>query len=177
MASFLTIAVIAIVVVIAAILIYASTKPDNFHVERSISIKAAPENIFPFINDFHQWTAWTPYDKDPAMKKTYSGNASGKGAHYAWEGNKAVGKGEITITDTAPPNTLVLDLHMIKPFEARNVATFKINASGDATTVTWSIDDKHTLMLKTVSLFMDLDKTIGKDFEVGLARLKAIAEK
>jgi hypothetical protein len=177
MLSFIAIAAIAIVVLVAVILIYASTKPDTFHVERSINIKASPEKIFPFINDFHLWDAWTPYNKDPAMKKTYSGNDSGKGAHYAWEGNKEVGKGDITIIDTTPPSKLVFDLHMIKPFKGRNVAAISLNVSGDSTNVTWSLDDKHNLMLKTVALFINLDNTIGKDFEVGLTRLKAIAEK
>jgi uncharacterized protein YndB with AHSA1/START domain len=166
----------AIVLSIAALLLYASTKPDTLHVERSIHILASPEKIFPFINDFHLWDAWTPYNKDPAMKKNYSGNDSGKGARYAWEGNKEVGKGEITIVDTVPPNKLVFDLHMIRPFEGRNVATFSLTSSGDATQVTWGLDDKHNLLLKTVTLFVNLDKVIGKDFEVGLARLKTVVE-
>jgi hypothetical protein len=84
MLTLITTSLIAIVLIVAAILIYASTKPDTFHVERSISIKALPEKIFPFINDFHLWDAWIPYNKDPVMKKTYSSNHSGKGAHFAW---------------------------------------------------------------------------------------------
>jgi uncharacterized protein YndB with AHSA1/START domain len=170
-------AAIAIAVLIAVLLLYASTKPDTFHVERSVHINASPEKIFPLINDFHLWDAWTPYNKDPAMKKTYSGSNSGKGAHYAWEGNKQVGQGEITITNTTPPSQLVFDLHMIKPFEGRNVATFTLTESGNTTQVTWCIDDKHKLMQKTIALFVNLDNVIGKDFEVGLARLKAVAEK
>jgi hypothetical protein len=173
----LVLIIAVIVVIIAAILIYASTRPDTLHVERSISIMASPEKVFPFINDFRQWDAWTPFNKDPAMKKTYSGNASGKGAAYAWEGNKEVGQGEIAITESSPPARIVFDLHMMKPFEGRNVATFTFNASGDSTKVTWSLDDKPKLIAKVIGLFCNLDQMIGKDFEVGLARLKAIAEK
>lgn len=168
---------IVIVVLIAAILIYASTKPDEFHVERSINIKAAPDKIFPFINDFHQWNAWTPFNKDPAMKKIYSANTIGKGAHYAWEGNKEVGQGEITITDTTPPKVIEMELHMIKPFEGRNHVVFSIEAAGDSTKVTWALEDQHTYFLKLLSIFLNLDKMIGGDFEVGLAKLKAVAEK
>jgi hypothetical protein len=168
---------IAILVLVAAILTFASTKPDTFHVERSINIKAAREIIFPFINDFRLCDAWTPYDKDPALKKAYSGSASGKGVRYAWEGNKEAGKGEIIISDTMPPNKLLFELHMIEPFEGRNVAAISLDAVGNSTNVTWSLDDKHDLKLKTLSLFLNLDNTIGKDFEVGLARLKAIAER
>ncbi len=89
----LKIIVLVIVILLAIILVYAATRPDELHVERTISIKAPPEKIFALINDFRQWDGWTPYNKDPAMKKTYSGSASGKGAVYAWEGNSEVGQG------------------------------------------------------------------------------------
>ncbi len=168
---------IAVAVLIAALLVYASTRPGAIHVERSIRISAPAEKIFPLINDFRLWEAWTPYDKDPAMKKAYSGSESGPGAHYGWEGDKQVGKGEITITQTTPPHRLVFDLHMIEPFEARNVATMSLDADGDATRVTWGLDARHNLMMKAVALFMDLDKVIGKDFELGLSRLKVAVER
>lgn len=111
------------------------------------------------------------------MKKTYSANPSGKGAMYAWAGNKEVGRGEITITDTTPPKEVVFSLHMIEPFEGRNHVVFSLDAKGDATTVTWMLEDKHTYFMKVMSLFLNLDKMIGGDFEVGLAKLKAVAEK
>jgi uncharacterized protein YndB with AHSA1/START domain len=173
----LKIIVLIIVVAVALILIYAATKPDTLHVERAINIKASPEKLFPLINDFHQWDAWTPYNKDPAMKKTYSGSTSGKGALYAWEGNKEVGQGEITITDSTPPREIVMALHMIKPFEGRNHVVFSLDANGDSTTVTWTLEDRHTYFMKVMSLFLNLDKMIGGDFEVGLAKLKTVAEK
>ncbi len=168
---------IAVVVIIAAILIYATTKPDTFHVERSISIKAAPEKIFAIINDFHLWNEWTPYDRDPAMKKTYGGSATGKGATYAWEGNSDVGQGDIAITDTSPPNKVVLELHMIKPFEARNEVVFTLNPTGDSTNVTWGMDGKNNLISKVMGLFFSMDNMIGKDFEAGLAKMKTVAER
>lgn len=168
----------AVVVAIAALLLYASTKPDTFHVERSVLIKATPEAIFPHINDLHQWDAWTPYNKDPAMTKTHSGSPAGVGARYAWEGDKRVGKGEISIRETQPPHKLVFDLHMIKPFEGRNVAGFTLvpQSDGSTTRVTWSLDDKHTLMHKTMSIFLNLDNMIGRDFAQGLAQLKTLME-
>ena len=168
---------ITIFVLILGVLIYAATRPDAFHVERAISIMAPPEKIFALINDFRQWDGWTPYNKDPAMKKTYSGSASGKGAAYAWEGNSEVGKGEISITDATPSSRIAFDLHMIKPFEARNVVVFTLKASGDSTEVMWGMDGRQNLIAKVMGLFFDMDRMVGKDFETGLARLKAIAEK
>lgn len=165
------------VLLIAAIFLYAATRPDHLHVERSINIKAPAEKIFPLLNDFHLWNDWTPYNKDPNMKKTFSGSALGVGAHYAWEGNKDVGKGEITIRSSNAPQRIEFDLHMIEPFEGHNLATFTLTPDGDTTKVTWSLDDTQKLMVKVMSLFMDMDKMIGKDFEVGLAQLKVLAEK
>lgn len=168
---------IVVAILITIVLIYAATKPNTFHVERTIDVKAPPEKLFALVNDFHQWEAWSPYNKDPAMKKTFSGSASGKGAMYAWEGNKDVGRGEITITDTTPPKVIEMALHMIEPFEGRNHVVLSFDAKGDTTTVTWALEDQHTYLLKIISTFLNLDRMIGKDFEVGLARLKTAAEK
>jgi uncharacterized protein YndB with AHSA1/START domain len=168
---------IAAVVIVLAILIYAATKPDVFHVERAIDIKASPERLFGLINDFHQWDAWTPYNKDPAMKKTYSAISCGKGATYAWEGNKEVGKGEIAITESEPSSRIAFDLHMITPFEGRNHVVFALKAAGGITTVTWILEDTQSFFVRLVGVFINMDKMIGKDFEVGLAKLKSVAEK
>jgi len=164
-------------VLIAVVVIFAATRADAFHVERIVDIKSAPENIFPLINDFHQWDAWTPYNKDPAMQKTFSGNTSGAGAIYAWQGNKQVGKGSIEITATTPPTRVALDLHMMEPFEAHNKVVFTLNAAGDTTSVTWGMDGRQNFLLKIMGLFFSMDKMVGKDFEVGLLRLKAAVEK
>lgn len=168
---------LVIIGLIAVVLIYAATRPDTFQVERSIEINASPETVYPHIADFRLWQAWTPYDKDPAMKKTYGGAASSKGASYAWEGNKEVGKGDIAITDAAPPGKIEMELHMIEPFEGRNHVVFTLAPHRDATLVTWAIDGKNNFMSKIVCLFMDMNKMIGGDFEKGLGRLKAVVEK
>jgi hypothetical protein len=167
---------ILIALAIAAILLFAATKPDTFHVERSVNIKAPPEKIFPFINDFRQWALWTPYNKDPAMKITYGGNGSGKGATYAWAGDKNVGQGDMSISGATAPNKVVLDLHMIKPFEAHNVVVFTIEVAGDSTNVTWGMDGAIPLISKVIGLFINMDNMIGKDFAAGLAKLKMVAE-
>ncbi len=168
---------IVIVAIIVAILIYAASKPDVTIVERSIVIKATPEKIFALINDFHQWDKWTPYNKDPAMKKTYSANTSGKGAAYAWEGNSAVGKGDISITESEPPARIAFNLHMIKPFEGNNHVVFALKAAGDSTAVSWILEDKQSYFVKILGIFLNIDKMVGRDFEMGLANLKALAEK
>lgn len=173
----LKIIAIVIIVLIAAILIFAATKPDDLHVKRTVWIKAPPEKIFPLINDFHAWGLWTPYNKDPAMKKTYGGAASGVGATYAWDGNKEVGKGSISITESVPNTRIAFNLDMLKPFEGHNKVVINLQASDGGTQVTWALHDKTPYMGKVMSVFMNMDKLIGTDFEVGLANLKTICEK
>ncbi len=172
-----TIAII-VAVLLAGILIFAATRPDTFRVQRSTSIKAPPEKIFPLINDLRGWGAWSPYEKrDPAMKRTFGATAAGKGAVYEWDGNKSVGKGRMEITDTAPPSQIVIKLDFIAPFEAHNVAEFTLNRKGDATNVTWAMYGPARFVSKLMGIFFNVDRMIGKDFEAGLAALKAIAEK
>jgi uncharacterized protein YndB with AHSA1/START domain len=174
------IAVIAVVVAvaIAAILILAAVKPGTFRVERSSSIKAPPEKIFPLINDFHQWGSWSPYEtKDPAMQRTFSGAASGKGAVYAWNGNNNVGSGRMEILDAPAPSKVVIKLDFFKPFEGHNTAEFTMLPQGDTTNVTWLMHGPAPLMSKLIQVFMNMDNMIGKDFAVGLANLKRVTEK
>jgi carbon monoxide dehydrogenase subunit G len=172
--------IIAIVVValIAGVLIFAATKPDIFRVQRAASIKAPPEKIFALINDFHRWDAWSPWEKkDPAMKRTYGGATSGKGAVYAWEGNKDVGQGRMEIAESSPPSKLTLKLDFVKPFEAHNIVAFTLEPRGDATNVTWAMQGDTPYFAKIIHVFINMDDMVGKDFESGLAKLKAAAEK
>jgi uncharacterized protein YndB with AHSA1/START domain len=170
--------VIAIVVLIAVILIFAATKPDTFNVQRAASIKAPPEKIFAVLNDFQKWSTWSPWEKkDPAMKRTFSAATSGKGAKYAWEGNKEVGKGSMEIAESLPPSRLSIKLDFIEPFEGHNIVEFKLEPKGDSTNVSWTMHGPMPFISKVISVFCSMDSMIGKDFEAGLANLKAVAEK
>jgi hypothetical protein len=177
------IVIIAVVVLIAAVLVLAAIKPDKISVQRTTSINAAPDKIFPFINDFNRWRLWSPYEnKDPAMKRTVSGTASGKGAVYEWNGNSQVGKGRIEITEASAPTSVTIKLDMIKPMEGHNIVNFTLEPRGGATQaasteVTWAMRGSCAYTAKLLGLFLDMDKMIGKDFEAGLANLKTLAEK
>jgi len=172
-----TIAII-VVVLIAGVVILAAMKPDSFSVQRAATIKAPPEKVFALINDFKAWGAWSPWEKkDPAMKRTFSATTSGKGAHYAWDGNKDVGQGSMTVTESAPPSKVVLNLDFIKPFEGHNIVEFTLTPQGDATSVNWLMHGPANFMSKIMQVFCSMDRMVGKDFETGLANLKAAAEK
>ncbi|MDI1287094.1 MAG: SRPBCC family protein [Reyranella sp.] len=173
---------VAVAIVVVGILIYAATRPDTFRVQRSTTIKAAPEKIFALINDLHAWAAWSPYEKkDPGMKRTFGGAPSGKDAVYEWDGDKNVGKGRMEITDTTSPSKIVIKLDFFKPFEGHNTAEFTMEPAkgpgGDSTVVTWAMYGPAAFMMKVMGIFMNMDNMIGNDFAAGLANLKAVAEK
>ena len=162
---------------IVGILAFAATRPDDFRVQRSASIKAPPEKIFPFINDFKQWGVWSPYEKiDPEMKRTYGAKTAGQGATYAWDGNKNVGSGSMTIVDSSTQK-LIIKLDFLRPFEAHNIAEFTLVPAGDSTNVTWSMHGPVPYFAKIIHLFMNMDRMVGGQFAEGLASLKAAAEK
>jgi hypothetical protein len=169
---------IGVVVLIGGFIAFAATRPDTFKVERSAIIKAKPEKIFNQINDFHNWVSWSPWEKmDPEMKRTYSGEKKGKGAEYKWEGKKDVGSGGMMITESASPSRIVLNLDFIKPFEAHNIIEFTIEANKDSSRVIWTMSGKNNFISKLISIFISMDKMVGKDFEAGLENLKTVAEK
>lgn len=174
------IAIVAVVlaIAIAIVLILAATKPAMLRVQRSTSIEAPAERIFSLISDFHQWRNWSPYEnKDPAMKRTYSGADSGKGAVYAWDGDKNVGSGRMEILDAPAPSKVVIKLDFFKPFEGHNTAEFTMLPQGDGTHVTWLMHGPANFMSRLIQVFMNLDHMIGRDFEAGLANLKTLTEK
>ena len=178
------VAIVAVVlaIAVAAVFILAAAKPDRFSVRRAATIKAPPEKIFAAISDFHRWTSWSPWEhRDPAMKRTYSGADSGKGAVYAWDGNKNVGSGRMEILDTSAPAKIVIKLDFFTPFEGHNTAEFTMLPQGDAGNVTtnlsWAMHGPASFMSRVMQVFMNLDHMIGKDFEAGLANLKNLAEK
>jgi uncharacterized protein YndB with AHSA1/START domain len=174
---FKTIAIV-VVVLLAALLVFAATRPDTFRVQRATTIKAPPAKIFPLIADFRNWGAWSPWEKlDPAMKRTHSGAASGKGAVYEWEGRGKVGAGRMEITESSPPSKVIIKLDFIKPFEGHNITEFTLEGQGDSTNVTWAMHGPNPYIAKVMQIFFSMDSMVGKDFEAGLASMKAVAEK
>jgi carbon monoxide dehydrogenase subunit G len=169
--------VIVIGVLLAGLLGFAATKPDTFRVERSTSIKAPPDKVLPLISDFRSWRAWSPYENlEPGMKRTLSGPPSGKGAVYAWEGEDKAGAGRMEITEVAPAR-VTIQLDFSKPFQSHNTAQFTTQPEGDATRLTWAMYGPNPYVAKLMQVFFDVDTMVGKDFETGLANLKAAAEK
>jgi uncharacterized protein YndB with AHSA1/START domain len=170
--------VLVLAIVLVAFVGYVATRPDTYRVERSAVVDAPPDVTFDLVNDFRGWDAWSPWNElDPNQKKTYSGPESGEGAVTAWSGNDQVGKGQMTITESAENERVVIDLEFKEPFESKSVTTFRFEPAGeDDTSVSWAMEGESGLVMKVMGIFTDFDGAIGKDFEKGLAALDDAAQ-
>lgn len=170
---------IAVVAIVGLVLIYAATRPDTFHIARTVRIQAPPERIYALIDSLRNFNRWNPFEKkDPNLKGTYGGPDAGPGASYAWAGDK-IGVGQMTIIENAAPTRVTMKLDFIKPFEAHNTADFTLTPAADAsgaTDVTWAMHGPSPYVSKLMEVFVSMDKMVGNDFESGLNDLKTLAE-
>lgn len=169
---------IGLLVAVALLVAYASTRPDQFQASRRVAIAAPPEAIFPLINDLRAFTTWSPFEKkDPNMTRTFSGPSEGPGQRYDWKGNSQIGEGWLEILSATRPSQVDFGLNMVKPMTASHRVTFTLVPDGENTIVTWAIAGRVPLLAKVLHLFIDVDRMCGQDFEAGLASLKAATER
>lgn len=167
---------IALLIIIGLIVVVSLFLPSQLIVERSISINAPTEIVFEQINTLKNWNNWSPWYKlDTAVVQTYFGGEKGKNAGYTWDSkNSDVGKGKLTIVESAPYDSIVTALDFMEQGTA--FGGFKFKKEGEATIVTWYMNCEMGMnpIGKIFGLFMD--GMLGPDFEKGLADLKKVSE-
>jgi hypothetical protein len=166
-----------VVVAIVIVLIIAAMKPDYFSVSRTTRINATPEQIFPLINDLKAFLKWSPFEKDPNVKRTFTGPDYGSGQVYVFNGNRNVGAGDVAILDATPNSRVGMKLKMTRPFACNNDIAFTLSPNGNATDVTWAMSGPQPYMAKVMSTVVNCDKMVGKMFGEGFNKLKALVEK
>jgi uncharacterized protein YndB with AHSA1/START domain len=168
---------LAIVVVCAALTAVVATRPASYRVSRAQTIAAPASTVYAQVADFHQWEKWSPWAKlDPAMKTTFAGPVAAPGSSYAWAGNDKVGEGKMTIVAARPGEMVLIRLEFLKPFASTSSTAFTFASKGSGTETTWTMEGHNNFAGKAFSLFMNMDKMIGSDFEKGLAQLQAVSE-
>jgi len=169
---------VGVVVVILSILVVTiAMQPSEFTVTRAAKFNAPPEKLFAQVNDFHKWSAWSPWAKlDPNMKVSFAGASAGAGATYRWLGNDEVGEGLMTIREIRPNESIEIDLSFKKPFQSNNVTEFLFRPDGNGTSVTWTMTGQKNFITKAFCMVMNMDKMVGGDFEKGLSNLRTVVE-
>ena len=169
---------LALALIIFLLSVVIAGRPDEFVVARATRVSAPPERVFPHVNELRKWEDWSPWAKiDPDAKNTFEGPASGVGSSMAWDGNNKVGAGKMTIVESRPSDMVGIRLEFLRPFQATNMAEFSFRPEGGQTVVSWSMTGKNNFFFKVFGLLMNCDDMVGKDFEKGLASLKAVVEK
>ncbi len=168
---------LAVLAAVALFLVIVAMKPNTFRIERSILVDAPADRVHAMINDFRRWPDWSPWEnKDPGMTRILSGAEAGTGAAYAWDGNRNIGAGRMEILESVAPERVTIQLDFLKPFKARNTAEFTMKPDGAGTRVTWAMFGPQPFIGKLMDTLMNCDRMIGREFEAGLAKLKAGAE-
>ncbi len=149
----------------------------DYEVVRSTTVAAPRERVHGLIHEFRAWREWSPWeDVDPNLKRDYSGAESGAGAMYAWEGNRKAGKGNMEIVSSTPER-IEVRLQFEQPWKATNQVFFELAPSGEAATdVAWRMRGTTRGFAALFSKVVPMERLVGKDFEKGLARMKAAAE-
>jgi hypothetical protein len=170
----LTKIVLGLGIAAAALAALVASRPSSFVIERSAEIAAPAAVLRGHIENLRALDAWMPWGKlDPEMKAAYQGPESGVGARSSWQGPQ-MGTGRITITAVEPEREVEMRLEMLEPMQATNRVLFTLEPTGPATRVTWRLEGENGFVAKAFSLFVDMDETVGAQFEQGLANLDRI---
>jgi hypothetical protein len=173
----LTKILIGLAVVVILFLITVAFQPAEFKVVRTTKINAPAVDVFGYVNDFHKWTAWSPWENlDPNLQRFYEGAPAGPGTIYRWVGNRKVGEGKMTLTESKPGEYVRIALDFLKPFAASNKVVISFKQEGNQTAVDWTMTGTKNFICKGMGMFMSMDKMCGGQFEQGLAQLKAVSE-
>jgi hypothetical protein len=172
--------VIGILVILVLFLILGIFVKKEYTVEREITINKPKQEVFDYIkslknqNEFSKWA-----QVDPNMKKDYTGTDGTVGFISSWDSdNEHVGKGEQEITKIDEGNRIDFDLRFLKPMHANATAYMTTDPAGEShTVVKWGFHGSMNYPMNTMLLFMNMDKMLGPDLEIGLTNLKNIQEK
>lgn len=179
MKKFFLYALFAVALVVVVTVAAALLQSPHYRVERSTAIHAPASNVYAVISDFRRFEEWSPWEKnDPAMQKEYGGTPGAEGSTYSWKGNDKVGEGRMTIVSAVPNEKVDIKLEFFKPWTDTSRTVWSLKEEGSQTTMSWVMEGERSgVIARAIGLFIPMDKMIGKDFEDGLANLKALAER
>ncbi|MBA3828449.1 MAG: SRPBCC family protein [Taibaiella sp.] len=168
---------ILVLILVLAVVVLGLVEPKDGNITRTTVINAPQSVVFDQIVYFKNWPHWSPwYQMEPTATITYQGTDGQPGSSYTWTGDKT-GAGTMTNKDVMNNNTLKFDTHFTKPMENTCPGSMKAEDAGNGQTkVTWSFDYHSPFPWNAMHAFMNMDKMVGKDFEKGLANMKAYVE-
>jgi hypothetical protein len=167
--------VLGLVVLVGIMAGVAFGLPAHVTVSRSKSINAPESAVFPYLNNLHHFSEWSPWQlRDPQLKVSYGGPEQGKGAQLQWKSDKpSIGSGSMEIVESEPNRTIDLAVN-VNGLEGKGALMLSPDGSGSK--VTWSFtSESGSSPLKRWKALM-LDGFVGTEYSAGLDRLKQKVE-
>lgn len=178
MKKFLAFLGILILIIIVAVIVLGLIEPKDVTIQRSTTIKADKGYVYDQVSKFHNWPHWSPwFAADSTIQITYQGEDGQPGSSYHWVGDeKKTGEGNMENTGVKD-GEMDYKVSFIKPFKSEATGMLKTEDAGNGETkVTWTMHSHMNFPMNAMLAFMSMDKMVGKDFEHGLANLKAYSE-
>ena len=163
--------VLGLVVLVGIMAGVAFGLPAHVTVTRSKSINAPESAVFPYLNNLHQFSQWSPWQlRDPQLTTTYGGPEQGKGAQVQWTSQKpSVGAGSMEIVQSEPNRSIDL---VVNFNGLEGTSSYQIAPDGSGSKVTWNFGfDSGSSPLKRWKALM-IDGFVGAEYSAGLEKLK-----
>jgi len=172
--KFLKILGVIVLILIAVFLIVPFFLADNVIVSSNTLINAKPETVFRQVNNYHNWSNWSPFEADSTMVNTYQGPEQGVGAKRMWSGEKA-GEGIMTL-EVSEPYTYLQNKLEFGPGEGGGTGSWNFDQTDDGVEVTWTIHvtDLNYPMGRWFGLLTE--PMLKPMLQSGLADLKKLTE-
>ncbi|MEP6886312.1 MAG: SRPBCC family protein [Gammaproteobacteria bacterium] len=166
---------VIIVAVLVVLAVVGLLLPRNTRVSRSITIDRPASLVYATVNSFQLFPKWSPWqDLDPNMHQATEGAREGVGAKLVWTGNDKVGSGTQLITASTLNESVASDIDFGKMGSAKSALL--LAPAGSSTHVTWTLDIDMGASPIAHYFGLMMDRMIGKDYESGLSKLKALVE-
>lgn len=175
MKKFIKILLIVVLLLVAIVVVLSFVGPKKYELVRSAQINAPREVVWEQVSKWENFGNWSPWEaRDTAMTKTFEGNAGEVGSKYTWK-SKTQGNGHQTITVSNPMQHREADL-VFEDWDMKSMTSMDLKDSAGGTFVTWKMYGDNNFMGRVMSMFMNMEKMVGPDYEAGLMKLKSICE-
>lgn len=178
MRKFLRFIGILLLIIVLGVVILGLIAPKDFGVERTVMVDAPTavvEKQMLLYQNFPNWSPWQHLDSN--MKSEVVGPEMTPGTKYVWAGNDDVGSGEMVIKE-ATPGEIKYEMNFKEPWESHADGYWRVEADGDGKTkAIWGFTTHASFPWNGLMMVMGMEKMLAKDFDKGLANLKAVAEK
>ena len=174
---FFTICFVLIGIFVVSLFIIGLVQPKDITVSRSAFIQAPKEQVFKQMSDFRNWRNWSPWPRmDTSMKDSFAGPQGELGAIYHWFGDPTK-TGEAELKATAINGTsMTFNFALIEPSKMNTSGTLSATDSANGTRATFSFTNHFDYPWNAMTIFMNLDNLLSKDFDSGLNNMKVYLE-